>query len=322
MPTLSDRQETTTRPAQSAGWTTPSRGRQSNRGMGMDATKLARGLGWFSIGLGAAELLAPKAIARIVGSRNHSTLIRSYGLRELAAGIGILTSSRQAPWVWARVAGDMVDLASLGGVLGSPKNDRDRAALNIGAVTAVTVLDVMCAQKLSGSSQGFQGRVEASLMVGRSPEECYGFWRNLENLPRFMEYLQSVRVTGDRRSHWVANVAGARIEWDAEIESDVPNERISWRSVGDADVAHAGSVEFERAPGGRGTIVRVQMDYGNMFHTAAAAAATLLGKHPEQLIRKELRRFKQVLETGEAITTEGQPAGRRSGATWLDNIAR
>src|SRR5690242_1747607 len=86
--------------------------------LGMNPDRVARGLGWFSIGLGLAELLAPEGIARLVGSRNHKTLVRSYGIRELAAGIGILTRpSNPAPFVWSRVVGDLVDLASLGGTV-------------------------------------------------------------------------------------------------------------------------------------------------------------------------------------------------------------
>ena len=77
--------------------------------LGMSPDKLARGLGWFSIGLGLAELIAPRSIARISGTRNHSSLVRSYGLREIAAGVGILATSRPAPWLWARVAGECCD---------------------------------------------------------------------------------------------------------------------------------------------------------------------------------------------------------------------
>ena len=241
----------------------------------MDARRLARGLGWFSIGLGVAELIAPRTIGRVVGSRNHSSLIRAFGLRELAAGVGILATSNPAPWLWSRAAGDMLDLAALGGVLGSPRNSRGKAALNIASVAGVTALDVVCAQRLTGKIRG--PRAEASLIVNRSPEECYGFWRNFENLPRFMSYLQSVRTAGDRRSHWIANIGGATIEWDAEIEADVPNQRITWHSLPGADIENSGSVEFERAPGERGTIVRVQVEYGNLAHARGSGGRVRAG---------------------------------------------
>jgi len=282
-------------------------------------------LGWFSIGLGAAELIAPSLIARFIGSRNHRSLIRVYGLRELAAGAGILASREPAGWLWSRVAGDIVDLASLTGLLASQDSDRGKSAFGLASVAVVTILDVMCAQQLTDEARGREGnsaRAEASLIVNRSPEECYAFWRNLENLPRFMTHLKSVRITGDRQSHWIADVGRAAVEWDAEMEIDVPNQRIAWRSLPGSDVPNSGAVEFERASGGRGTIVRVQIDYGNLMQALTSAAAAVVGQAPEQMIQKELRRFKQVMETGEVITTEGQSAGNRTGTTWLDAIAR
>jgi uncharacterized membrane protein len=136
-------------------------------------------------------------------------------------------------------------------------------------------------------------------------------------------YLQSVRITGDRHSHWIARGPGdTRVEWDAELVEDKPNERISWRSLPGADISNTGSVSFEPAAGGRGTIVRVQITYGHAGYQLGSFLATLVGKDPEQLVNKDLRRFKQVLETGDVVSTEGQSAGRRSGATWLDSIAR
>ncbi|HJT88923.1 MAG TPA: SRPBCC family protein [Bryobacteraceae bacterium] len=287
--------------------------------------KLARGLGWFSIGLGALEVLAPRLTASLAGTRNHRGLLRFYGMREIAAGAGILTQSQRAPWLWARVGGDILDLASLAGALGSRRNQRGKTIFSMGAVAGVTALDVMCAWQLTQAGE-LPGRgtkrAEANLLVNRPPAECYRFWRRFEDLPRFMSYLQSVRADGDRRSHWVARGPGnTRIEWDAELVDDVPDRRISWRSLPGSDLFLAGSVEFEPAPGERGTIVRVQMEYGHPAQ-ALGGLASLIGRHPEQMIHKDLRRFKQVMETGEVLTTEGQPAGRRSGATWLDNLAR
>src|SRR5579872_7315013 len=109
--------------------------------MGINEDRLARGLGWFSIGLGMAELIAPGTIARLVGTRNHSSLIRAYGLREIAAGVGILANPQPAGWLWSRVAGDLLDLVSLGNAIGSPENDRGKAAFGIASVAGVTILD-------------------------------------------------------------------------------------------------------------------------------------------------------------------------------------
>ncbi len=292
--------------------------------LGMDQGKLTRFLGWFSIGLGAAEVLAPGFVARLIGTENHRGLLRFYGLRELAAGVGILTQPKPAGWLWSRVAGDMVDLASLGATLASPDAERGKTIAAVASVAGVTVLDILCAEQLTAQERegGAAERSEASLMVNRQPEECYRFWRDFENLPRFMSYLQSVRTTGDRQSHWVAATPAGRFEWDAELMDDIPNQRISWRSLPGANVHNSGSVGFEAAPGLRGTIVRVQLDYSHPAQSVISPLARLMGKHPEQMIEKDLRRFKQVMEVGEVITTEGQSAGRRSGATWLDRIAR
>jgi len=287
---------------------------------------LARGLGWFSIGLGLAEVAAPRRVSKMIGVRGKEGTLRAFGVREITSGVGILTrGSRPTGWVWSRVAGDILDLAFLGSALKSGSRDRGKTLAAIGAVAGVTVLDARCAQRLSDSSRSSDGvvRIESSVIVNRSLEECYRYWRNFENLPRFMNYLESVRMTGDRRSHWVAKAPGdVRVEWDADMVEDRPNERISWHSLPGADVSNSGTVQFENAPGGRGTVVRVQARYGDPGQGIAAAFAKLMGKEPRQMVYKDLRRFKQVLETGEVIRTEGQPAGRTGSTTWLDNLAR
>lgn len=288
-----------------------------------DGRGAARGLGWFSIGLGLAEVLAPRMVAKTVGARRHDKLIRGYGMREIATGIGILSNPQPAGWLWMRVAGDAVDLASLRRAGKGRRNGRGKRLFGAASVAGVTMLDIVCAARLSKEESGRTWRrAEANMAVDRPPDECYQFWANFENLPRFMSYLQSVTTTSDGRSHWIAAGPGdSRIEWDAVAEENVPNRRITWRSIDGSSVWHSGSVEFEPEPAGHGTVVRVQMDYGHPFQ-ALGPLAKLLGKDPEQMIRKELRRFKQVMETGEVLTTEGQPSGRESSMTWLDRAAR
>jgi uncharacterized membrane protein len=106
------------------------------------------------------------------------------------------------------------------------------------------------------------------------------------------------------------------VEWEAEITADEPGRLIAWRSVGAADVENSGSVAFKAAPGGRGTIVRVEMRYRPPGGIVGAAVAKLFGEDPEQQLQEDLRRFKQLIEAGEIITTEGQPAGRPSSLSW------
>jgi uncharacterized membrane protein len=156
--------------------------------------------------------------------------------------------------------------------------------------------------------------VEKTFTVNRTPEECYKVWHDFENLPRFMTHLKSVRVLDGRRSRWEAKAPlGASVSWDAEVVSDRPNEEIRWRSVGDADVANAGSVRFRPAPGGRGTEVSVEMHYAPPAGRLGATVAWLLGEEPDLQVREDLRHFKEVMEAGEIPTVKGQPSCRGRG---------
>ncbi len=153
-------------------------------------------------------------------------------------------------------------------------------------------------------------KVEKSVTINKPAAELYRYWRNFENLPRFMNHLEAVNVIDQKRSHWVAKApAGTSVEWDAEIYNEKENELIAWRSLEGADVDNAGSVRFESAPGGRGTVVRVSLKYDPPAGIIGAAIAKLFGESPDQQIDEDLRRFKQVMEAGEIATVEGQPMG-------------
>jgi uncharacterized membrane protein len=147
--------------------------------------------------------------------------------------------------------------------------------------------------------------VKKAITVRRSPEEVYRFWRDFQNLPSFMNHLQSVRVTGDRRSHWVAEAPGGKtVEWDAELTEDRPSELIAWRSLPDADVDNAGQVRFRPAPRGQGTELVVELSYDAPAGKVGRTIAKLFGKEPEQEVYGDLRRFKQVMETGEVVRSD------------------
>ncbi len=311
--------------------------------------RIAVGVGWFGIALGIFELAAPRTLAQLIGLEApstrwrrtgrtarflpgritggpvgrltgdpvHSLIIRGLGVREIASGLGILARPRPAAWLWSRVVGDMMDLALLGLALNSPRTDRVRLAGATAVVAGVTALDVYASVEFTRARRTRRlpmtttraVPLEASILINRPPEECYQFWHDFENLPRFMRSVESVHVESDRRSHWVAKAPGGiRIEWDSEIIDDTPNRLISWRSL-NADVPNAGSVHFDPAPGGHGTLVRVRMSHD--MPTLSGIAARLFGKVPERQVKEDLRRFKQIMETGEIPTTRGQPSGRR-----------
>jgi uncharacterized membrane protein len=282
----------------------------------VSAERLARGLGWFSIGLGLAELLLPGAVARLAGGHGkHTGLLRLYGLRELASGTMIFSQGRKpAAGVWSRVAGDAIDLATLGVAFLMPSTNKAGVTFAAANVLGVTALDVICAQELSREAGKMTDdgaiRTRRSIAINRPREELYRYWRDFQNLPRFMYHLESVQPLDDRRSHWVTKgPAGRRVEWDSEITSERPDEMISWRSLEGAEVYNAGSVEFEQRPGGRGTIVRVELEYRPPGGIAGTAFAMLFNASPEQQIYDDLRRFKQIMEIGEVVRSDAAPEG-------------
>lgn len=152
-------------------------------------------------------------------------------------------------------------------------------------------------------------KVERAITVGKPRADVYRFWRDFRNLARFMKHVQAVEVIDDRRSHWVVRgPAGRTVEWDAEINHEIENELIGFRSLrGKVDVA--GSVRFQDAPGGRGTEVMVELQYNPPAGILGAFAAKMWGEEPTQQIREDLYRFKRAMEVGENPVTNGQPAG-------------
>lgn len=153
-------------------------------------------------------------------------------------------------------------------------------------------------------------RVEQVVTINAPIERVYSEWRDIEKLPQIMRHLESVTELGDGRSRWVARAPfGKTVEWDAEILHDAENRVVSWRSVGETQAPNVGAVHFHEALGGRGTEVRVRLEYTLPTGAFGAAVAKLFGEEPSQQIAEDLRRFKQKMETGEVPTTEGQPRG-------------
>ena len=181
-------------------------------------------------------------------------------------------------------------------------------ALGVSTGTAEAVLEPAVRRDVVGRAATVNARkstkIERNVTIQRPRAELYAFWRNFENLPQFMEHLVSVEVLSDKRSRWTAKApAGMVVEWDAELVNDIPDTLIAWKSVGVADVPNAGSVHFSDAPGGRGTVVRVEMDVEMPAGKLGVVVAKLFGEDPDREVREDLRKFKQLMETGEVTTS-------------------
>jgi uncharacterized membrane protein len=209
--------------------------------------------------------------------------------------------------------------------LAAPETVRRISGVDTGAVAGITAVDLLTAVQATqakktgsvpavrGSRKGGSMELTATTTIRKPASEVFAFWRNLENLPTFMAHLEQVRSTGNRTSHWVAAAPfGTNVEWDAEIIDETPSEKIAWRSTGDADVPNAGTVRFVPAPDGVSTEVHVVLIYDIPGGTVGKAVAKYFGEEPHQQLDDDLRRLKQVVETGEVVRSDGAPWGKRA----------
>jgi uncharacterized membrane protein len=280
--------------------------------------RLARFLSAFSLGLGTAQLTAPGRVNRIAGIRDDATTRlwqRLVGARELVA-FAAIEAERPRPQraLWMRVAGDAKDLALLALAYRSKRASAPRLMGAIANVAGIAALDAYGALRAGRASEQASEEgamhVKAAITVRKPREEVYRFWRDLENLPSFMGHVESVETNGDGRSHWkVKAPAGASVEWDAEVVEDRPGETLVWRAIEGSGVQNAGAVRFLDAPRDQGTEVHVEFDYGAPGGRLGEAIAKVFGEEPTQQAKDDLRRFKQVLETGFVVLSEGSPEG-------------
>jgi uncharacterized membrane protein len=226
--------------------------------MTSEGERLARALGALGVGLGLTRLLAPRAVGRAIGLKDDNRN------RKTMRAFGV----------------------------------REMATVIGAAVVGVTILDIVAGMRLRRPADGAPGiSVRKMITVDNSAEEAYDFWRNFENLPRFMAHLESVRVMDQRRSYWKAKAPlGATVEWVAEITEDRPNQLIAWRSLESASVPHAGQVRFVPALDRRGTEVHVELTHAPPGGIIGATIAKLFGEEPSRQMDDDLRRFKEVLQ--------------------------
>lgn len=289
---------------------------------------ISTGLGLLGIGLGLAELLAPERVSRRVGMRGNGMsrrLLRAMGVREIASGVGLLASRRRSPWLWMRVGGDLLDLALLRAAMGGRRSNDRRLGMALVAIAGVTVVDAVTAKR-SGRHEQLHGAgpdarmVTAVVTIRRPVDEVYAFFRDFSNLPSFMKHVVSVEDLGEDISHWVVRGPGGRMfEWDAEIVKERTNEILAWKSLPGGDIENDGVVRFVPAPGDRGTEVHAKIRYRAPGGRVGALIAKLFGREPGQQARGDLRRLKQVLETGDVVRSDasihrGMHAARPSAA--------
>jgi uncharacterized membrane protein len=173
-----------------------------------------------------------------------------------------------------------------------------------GATAAFYAVRSLVRKNINTLPYGYGIKLKEAVTVNCSAEQLYNYWRNLENLPKLFDNVLFVKVLDSSRSHWTLRAPGGiNLEWDAEMMIDRKNEMIGWRSLDGADIDNAGYVRFERATGGRGTVVRVALQYNPPAGKVGAAVSTLLGEKPSSRIKEALRKFKQLMEAGEIPTT-------------------
>lgn len=232
-------------------------------------------------------------VEAVEARRGYGDYASGKNVDDMERGLSIVAGTALALFGLKRFSLTRLAIAALGGNL-----------INRGLTGHCTLyerLGVSTADAREGVRGNLGTKIERSIVVYAPPDRVSRFWRNFANLPRFMEHLESVQALDGKRSHWVARgPGGVRVEWDAEIINEIPDELIAWRSTG-GNVDHAGSVHFEPGPGGRGTTVRVALQYDPPGGSAGHALATLFGGDAGARIERDLQNFKRVIESGEAV---------------------
>jgi uncharacterized membrane protein len=256
----------------------------------------------------------------------------------LANAVFSLSSSTAGARALARPSDRQEVLAEEGGEM-SDDDDADRqdllggerlqrALIGAAAVAAVGGMAYLFGRKFAddvekslisdapaSTFRGKAGRgspVGRTVTVNRPAQELYDFWRDFTNFPQFMDNIRSVEKLDGQRSRWVIEApAGTKVEFVSRITEDRPGRLIAWESEEGADVRNAGRIEFIDAAPGRGTMVRATISYDPPAGALGRAVAKLLQREPAVQARRDLRRFKQLMETGE-VTSSASPSGRKS----------
>lgn len=293
----------------------------------LDPAQITTGLGWFSIGLGLVELFGPRRLTRTFGASYQTPLYQLAGVRELASGIGLLLSRDKSPWLWARAAGDAMDIALLG--IGHGRHRKGRVVTALLTLAGIAALDLWTAQRMqereeqsvygAGAHAGGRGwrlgamDIERSITINRSPQELLVLWQMPDTLPRIMAHIADIQQLGEGRARWTIPIPfGQPLSWQTEITEADPDRGLRFQSDQTAGaLIPSGAVHFSKAPASRGTVMTLHVRFNPPAGAAGRTVARLLGDAmPAALIDKSLHYFKALAETGEIPTTAGQPAAR------------
>ncbi len=249
-----------------------------------EGLRLSRGVGLASVGLGALQAVF-----------SRSKVVKAVGVGDVALGLGILLRPRRAAPMWLRVAADAVSLGALVWAARQPRG-RTRAVAGLLASAVATGVDLYATRQVTRAQDRASPPVMASVTIHAKPADVYRFFRDFESLPLYMDYLESVTEDGDH-SHWVMKLPVGHVSWDAELLEDRPGECLVWRATG-TPFSHRGRITFARSPGGESTEVRAEVELAVRGMSPSATLAKALTR-PQ--IKGDLRRLKQVIETGEVL---------------------
>jgi uncharacterized membrane protein len=247
---------------------------------------------------GSASASGSPSSPRLAPWRARSASIRG-GARELAQGLGILARPRRALPLWTRVAGDAIDLAFLAWAFGARRTHTQRLVGAIASVVGLAALDILASRRVARSQRAEARPVVRAITIYRPTGDVYAFLRDFEQYPRYMRHLEAVVDAGGGRARWTAKLPiGGTIEWETEIVEDVPGEQLEWRTVRGGSLPNRGSVALRPVMGGTATEVTVELQVG--LGASAALAKLFAGS----VLEADLRRLKQVLETGEVVRSD------------------
>jgi uncharacterized membrane protein len=281
----------------------------------MNAPSLARALGWTSLAIGGAELIATSSLRSFLGAGNPS-VIRLFGIRECVSGVAVLALPDPTPAIASRIAGDALDIASLVATLRRPEARQANVTLALANVLTITALDVWALVGLrAGKNGGASGTIQTrkSITIGRPADELHRLWTDPETFPRLGGPDATIKVSGPDEHQWEVELGrGHSVSWTTRTLVDEPGQRVVWSTAEHDPIQVRGETLFRPAPAGWGTEVTLVLDVtpphgiGGLANRMGGFAARLGGI---QL----LHRFKSLAETGEVPTIVGQPAARDSG---------